>query len=164
MVQNWLPCLQHDFLKFVTKTLIHQSSNWSHNNHWLHLLNTLHHLFQFHSYPNCKYLVFYNVEIIETTMPLVYMGMFICTSDKSMSSTFFFFLNYIYIYIYCKDRIWYGPKLGLDFSPISPNNEFIENGWKNYFYSRRKSITIAVLRALNINKIRNNGPRHDQRS
>ena len=27
----------------------------------------------------------------------------------------------------CKDRIWDGPKLGLDFNPISPNNEFMEN-------------------------------------
>ena len=36
---------------------------------------------------NCKYLVFYNVEIIETTVPLVYMKMFIYTGDKSMSST-----------------------------------------------------------------------------
>ena len=25
----------------------------------------------------------------------------------------------------CKDWIWDGPKLGLDFSPISLNNEFI---------------------------------------
>ena len=28
----------------------------------------------------------------------------------------------------CKDRIWDGPKLGLDFSPMSPNNEFIKSG------------------------------------
>ena len=28
----------------------------------------------------------------------------------------------------CKDRIWDGPKLGLDFSPMSPNNEFIDSG------------------------------------
>ena len=89
--------------------------------------------------------------------------------------TFSKFCLLIYIYIYmcvcvcvcvcvCKDRIWDGPKLGLDFSPMSPNNEFIDSGWKNYFYSRRKFIMIAVLRALNVNKIRNNSPRHDWRS
>ena len=27
----------------------------------------------------------------------------------------------------CKDRIWVGPKIGLDFSPTSPNNEFGES-------------------------------------
>ena len=26
----------------------------------------------------------------------------------------------------CKDQIWVGPKLGLDFNPISPKNEFVE--------------------------------------
>ena len=54
--------------------------------------------------------------------------------------------------------------LGFDFSPISPNNEFIESGEKNYFYSRRKLIMIAISRALNINKIRNNGPWHNWRN
>ena len=39
-----------------------------------------------------------------------------------------FYAKYIYIYMYkCKDRIWVGPKIGLDFSPISPNNEFVES-------------------------------------
>ena len=47
---------------------------------------------------------------------------------------------------------------------MSPNNEFIESGLKNYFYSKRKFIRIAILRALNVNKIRNNGPRYDRRS
>ena len=36
-------------------------------------------------------------------------------------------LESLYYYI-CKDRIWVGPKIGLDFSPISPNNEFVESG------------------------------------
>ena len=27
----------------------------------------------------------------------------------------------------CKDRIWVGPKIGLDFNPISPNNKFVES-------------------------------------
>ena len=30
----------------------------------------------------------------------------------------------LYYYYYCKDWIWDGPKLGLDFSSMSPNNEF----------------------------------------
>ena len=33
----------------------------------------------------------------------------------------------IYIYV-CKDQIWVGPKLGLNFSLISPNNEFVKRG------------------------------------
>ena len=55
---------------------------------------------------------------------------------------------------WCKNWIWIGPNIGLGFSPISPNNEFVERGWKNWFYSRRKTIKFANLRLLNTSKIR----------
>ena len=54
----------------------------------------------------------------------------------------------------CKDWIWIGPSIKLSFSPTNPNNEFVERGWKNWIYSRRKTIKVADLRSLNTNKIR----------
>ena len=39
---------------------------------------------------------------------------------------------YIYINIYiCRDQFRLEPKIGLGFSPISPNNKFVERGRKN---------------------------------
>ena len=32
---------------------------------------------------------------------------------------------------YCRNWIWIGPNIVLDFSPTSLNNEFVECGWKN---------------------------------
>ena len=32
---------------------------------------------------------------------------------------------------YCKDLFWLGPKIGLGFSPISPNNKFVVCEKKN---------------------------------
>ena len=34
-------------------------------------------------------------------------------------------------YEVCKDQFWLGPKIGLGFSPISPNNKFVERERKN---------------------------------
>ena len=31
-------------------------------------------------------------------------------------------------YYYCKDWTWGGPTIGLEFSPKSPNNKFVERG------------------------------------
>ena len=31
----------------------------------------------------------------------------------------------------CRDWVWIGPNTGQDFSPTSPNNEFVERRWKN---------------------------------
>ena len=45
-----------------------------------------------------------------------------------------------------------------------PNNEFIKSRWKNYFYFRRKLMIIAISNVLNINNMRNNGSRHNQRN
>ena len=28
----------------------------------------------------------------------------------------------------CKEWTWIGPNIGLDFNPMSPNNEFVERG------------------------------------
>ena len=42
---------------------------------------------------------------------------------------------------YCNDQFWLGPKIELDFNPISPNNKFVERGRKNQ-PNWRKEITI----------------------
>ena len=52
-------------------------------------------------------------------------------------------------YDVCKDQFWLGPKIGLGFSPISPNNKFVERERKNWPDCRKEITIIGDIEELN---------------
>ena len=75
---------------------------------------------------------------------------FFFTTNK----TIFFFFKKKKNNIYCEDQFWLGPKIGLGFSPISPNNKFVERGRKKWSDYRKEITIVGDLEELNAYKIK----------